>query len=126
MNVILEQIIKEKIDLLVNFIVEQNANANKENIYHKIYQLNILTDDQKRNGSKAVVNRRTIIDSIQDHSTVIKVRRSQHSNYVLYPPDDSRFDDLIENKLVMNINTQTIIGVENSDGEIDPLNKNHI
>jgi hypothetical protein len=128
MDIIIEQIIEKKIDSLVNFIIDKHSNANKECIYRKIHQLHILppkVPGPKR--AKAVFGLVQVIDSLraQDVTTpsVIKVQRSQYSNYVLYPPPHERFDDLVENKFVMNINTQTIIGVENDKGEIEPLNK---
>jgi hypothetical protein len=129
MNVIFEEIIKKKIDLLVDFIIEKNSNATKEHIYNKIYQLNILSKSRSSNwGKKSIVTSRhsTAASMIENQRLLIKVRRSEYSNYVLYPPSHVRFDDLVENKLVMNINTRTIIGIENSKGEIEPLNKNLI
>jgi hypothetical protein len=129
MNVIFEDIIKKKIDLLVDFIIEKNSNVIKEHIYHKIYQLNILSKPRSSDGGKKSIvtsQHPTAASMIENQRLLIKVRRSEHSNYVLYPPSHVRFDDLVENKLVMNINNRTIIGIENSKGEIEPLNKNLI
>ena len=161
MDIMLEQIIEKKLDLLADFIIEKNPNANKESIYRKIYQLNILNEDPAsypspfadrrsahrgsstprsgrrlgmgkahRVGPKGTIpgdgaaqrDGTRITDSIEDQRPLIKVQRSDYSNYVL-TAQSPRFDDLVENKLVMNINTHTIIGIENSKGEIEPLNK---
>ena len=94
MNVIFEQIIKKKLDLLVEFITQKNSNATKEHIYHKIYQLNILSKPRASGGNGNVVA------SIENQKPLIKVRRSEHSNCVLCPPSHVSFDDLVQNKLV--------------------------
>lgn len=141
MDIMLEQIIKKKLDLLVDFITEKNSNANKKCIYRKIRQLNILpsspiaapcgTDNrvvpfapgQRVDHRPLPCVQRTHDVTMASWPSVIKVQRSEHLNYVLHPPPHARFDDLVEHKFVMNIGTQTIIGVENSKGEIEPLNK---
>ena len=105
MNLNLEEIIKEKLELLIDFVIEKNQNASKDVIYRKIYHLNILNE----NGPFV---------------PIIQVRKSKYSNYILVPSSNHHLlNDLIENKLVININTKTIIGIENSTGEIEPLNK---
>jgi len=118
MELILEQAIKEKIKLLVDFILAKNPNASRDRIYHKIYQLNIVSTPLQCNPSK------NIIESVVQQAQTIKVRKSLNSsNYILVGGSDHSFDDLNKNKFVMDIRSKTVVGVENFKGEVEPLNK---
>lgn len=145
MELIIEQIIKEKLKSLVNFIVEKYPHTNKNRIYHKIYQLGMLVpsgltslrESALPNNIKPPIAKQSIIQSITEQIPVIKVEKSQHSNYILKPSNasfqnkksthfaytDNLFEDLVENNFVINIASKVIIGIENSKGEIEPLNK---
>lgn len=124
-----EQLIREKIILLVDFILEKNPNASKDHINHKISKLDFFTSSKKTELSKSKIKRegelkQKIIDSIIKYKPIIKVKRSLFSNYILVMENDNhKFDDLRKNKFVMDIRSRSIIGVENSKGEIEPLDK---
>ena len=135
----LELTIKKNLSLLVDFILEKNPNANKDLIYHKINKLNFYNlypnnapkEHKSGNGSSRKVKgkdqSKNIIQSILNQKDVIKVKKNQFSNYVLYVEDDDlKFEDLRTHTLVMDIGSKTIIGIQDSKGSIEPLNKNLI
>jgi hypothetical protein len=109
MDRILEEVIKKKLSLLVDFILEKNPNASKERIYHKINELQFYKP-------------RCIINAIQNQNMVLKAHKSKFSNYILSGPKDTKFDDLNKSRFVFDITIKTVIGVENNCGEIEPLN----
>lgn len=113
----LNEAINQKLLLLVDFILEKNSNVDKTLINHKINELFQIKNK--------VVN--NIIDTIIQQRPIIKVKKSIFSNYILtVDNDDHYYDDLKINKFVMNITTQNIIGIENSNGEIETLTKSLI
>jgi hypothetical protein len=111
-------IINQKILSLVDFIINKNPNADKGKINHKLNQLGLLWIPKiKINGTPAVI---TMIDK----KPTIKVEKNQFSNYILCVEEDNHiFQDLLTNKFVMHVGSKTIIGTENSSGEIEPLTK---
>ena len=117
MERILEDIISQKLILLVDFILEKNPNANRAHIYRKIHQLKFYVEKKnKKENLKAILSRKP----------TIQVRKSQFSNYILTLNEEegiNNYNDLNENKFVMNTGSKMVIGTENSEGEIEPLNK---
>jgi hypothetical protein len=118
MEIQLNKVINQKLEALVDFILEKNSNANKNLINHKIDKLFFRVPTKL--GSKSP----KIIDSIIKQKQIIKVVKSPFLNYILVPElSNHKFDDLKKNKFVMDIELQCIIGIENLKGEIQPLTK---
>jgi hypothetical protein len=126
----LEQLIKEKVILLVDFILENNPNVNRDHIYHKLDKLNLLPMSKTKVSTVKLIKnepKRKIINSIMENKPIIKVKRSLFSNHILFiDNDDNKFDDLKKNKFVIDIRSKTIIGIENFEGKIEPLDKSLI
>lgn len=65
-----------------------------------------------------------IINTITDKKPIIQVKKNQFENYILVVEEHNHmFEDFKNNKFVINIDNQTIIGTENLKGEIEPLSK---
>lgn len=132
----LESIIKKNLSSLVDFVLQKNPNANKDHIYHKINKLNFyvqnhhesrikkLTKEKKTNGP---IRSKNILETLTMQKDVIKVRKNQFSNYVLFmDSNDLKFEDIKKHAFVMDVGSKTIIGVQDSNGLIEPLNKSLI
>jgi len=110
-----EKIIEKNVLLLVDFILKKNPNANKEHIYHKLEQLNLLVrkHEIKFQGPN-------ILETIKNRKHILKVKKSLFSNYIL---TSESLSDIEDAKFTVNLATKQINGTENSLGEIEPLNK---
>lgn len=112
----LRKIINQKLDSLVDFILQKNPNADKGFIYHKLSQLNLYT-------RSSFFPKKNVLNTYSSN-TKIKIQRSQFSNFILVvDPIDPFFSDLIENVFVIDVGSKTIIGFENPDGVVEPLTK---
>lgn len=112
-------ILENKLTSLVDFILSKNPNADKGKINHKISQLGLL---QK----KVIPQIQTKLKDklVDQYQTKLKVKKTSFGNYVVYlDENDPKFEDLQTNKFVLSLASKTIIGIENSNGEIEPLNK---
>lgn len=127
MEAIIEQNIKQKIDSLVDFVLKKNPNANRDYIYHKISKLNLygsVVQAKVQSSKNKVLKHQKVLETCSLKNITIKVQRSHFSNFILaVDQNNPKFNDLIENKFVMNVGSKMVIGVENSDGEVEPLNK---
>jgi len=113
----LNKIIHDKLMQLIDFVLEKNPNVKRVDINRKTKELNLRITAK---------NTQKVVNTIIDQKSIIKVHKSQFSNYVLFLDDNDHFDDLKKYKLVMDINTHTITGTENSNGSIEPLTKEQI
>lgn len=126
----LNESINSKLMDLVEFIVKKNPNVDKGLINHKINQLFKPVAQLRVNQTKSTIksklsSKHNILNNIQ--KKVIKVVKSPFSNYVLIVDNsDDKNIDLQKNKFVMDISSKIIIGIENLNGEIEPLNKSLI
>jgi hypothetical protein len=119
LNLILEKNLRN----LVEFLLEINSNVNKDLLNQKINTLFKINIGKVNNNPKS----KKILDSIFENKPIIKVKKSLFSNYVLFVEEtDTRFEDIRTNNFVMDLSSQTIVGLENSQGEIEPLNKDLI
>ena len=136
----LESIIKKNLSSLVDFILHKNPNANKDHIEHKINKLNFFGSyndnmNHKMNSvrrkevkkSNGQLQSKNIIETITDQKDVIKVKKNHFENYVLFmESNDPKFDDIKQHTFVMDIGSKLIVGVQDSKGLIEPLNKSLI
>lgn len=125
MDAAIEKIVAEVMNSMMEFVMNKNPNANKSTMYNKFCELKIFAAKQKSRNSKK--NVRKLLDCLEDKRPVIHVKKSAHENYVLHPPQFSdQFSELRDHKFVINLATQTVTGVENADGCLEPLNKHLI
>jgi hypothetical protein len=130
MELLIQNVIKAKLNLLANHIIENYPNVNKDRINYKI--ISILHLNEKRSLQKPKRNeveekQNNILDTIKNKKMIIKVIKTHFSNYILNVDfDDHKFEDLKNAKFVMNLTTKEVIGTENLKGEIEPLNKQFI
>lgn len=129
----LYQIIKIKLDTLVDSILQKNPTADKGLIKHKINTLfNFLPEIKEKVKNKPCLlkddkHKTTILDTINEQKSTIKIKRTIFSNHILIMDETSNnFNDINTSKFVFDMDNKTIKGVENSKGEIEPLNKSHI
>lgn len=142
----LEKIIKDKLSHLVTFILEKYPNANKDQIDLKISELlcgantplqsslnptclkgsKVKTLPKKHIVKKDIISH-NIFDSIQKQNLIIKVKKSQYSNYIVFVDSSNpEFNDLNQSKLILIPSTKVIIGFEGLNGQIESLNKDLI
>lgn len=115
MDLTINKIINDKLTNLVDFVLEKNPNANRVKINQKLKDLKL------RIVPKAT---QKIINTITDKKPIIQVKKNQFENYILVVEEHNHmFEDFKNNKFVINIDNQTIIGTENLKGEIEPLSK---
>lgn len=120
MEILIQTLIKEKLNLLLNHIIKNYPNVDKDSVNHKISL--IFDSSFKKNISDTVSNGHLILDIIKSKKLVINVTKNSFSNYVL----DAPFNDIKNAKLVMDVTIKEVIGFENLKGEVEPLNKNLI
>lgn len=118
METIIENLIKQKMFDFMTGIINKYPIIDKSTVNHKINS--IFNKNKGLNLPKIKVG--LILPKIEENKDVIKVVKSPFSNYIL----KAHFDDITLNKLVMNLTTKNIIGFENENGEVEPLNKNLI
>lgn len=111
MNRMVEEVIKNKLMLLVDFILEKNPSVSRERINHKIKELQFYDYTKPH-----------ILDIVQNKNMVLKAHKSRFGNYVLTGSNSTIYEDLNECKLVFDVTTKTVIGFEDKYGEILPLN----
>lgn len=115
MDLTINKIINDKLTNLVDFVLEKNPNANRVKINQKLKDLKL------RIVPKAT---QKILNTITDKKPIIQVKKNQFENYILVVEEHNHmFEDFKNNKFVINIDNQTIIGTENLKGEIEPLSK---
>ena len=122
MELLIQNLIKEKLNLLLDHIIKNYPNVDKDNVNYKI---NSILDLKQQNNTMIHTSfkKQNILDIIKSKKLVINVVKSPFSNYIL---DNVSFDDIKNAKLIMDLTTKEVIGFENSKGEIEPLNKNLI
>lgn len=106
----LNDMINQSVVSLANFILKKHPNINKDVFDHKIKELFKIKNN-------------SIIDTINKQTPIIKVKKSPFSNYILIM---DKYEDIGSIKFVLDIDSQTIIGTENSEGLIEPLQKSFI
>jgi hypothetical protein len=111
----LQNIIKNKVEMLVHFVLEKHPETNKDHVYHKLRQLGLWFDGEVDRKSKE-----PRVHKIK--KIVIKVKKTKFLNYLLSIPE-SGFDDLNTANLVFDVTTNTVVGVEAIDGTIEPLTR---
>ncbi|ADO00475.1 hypothetical protein WIV_gp131 [Wiseana iridescent virus] len=120
METSIKLIFENKLTSLVDFILSKNPNADKGKINHKISQLGLFQQ-------KKVIPRiqTKLIDKLVERYQIkLKVKKTTFGNYVVYSDEnDPKFEDLQTNKFVLSLGSKTIIGIENANGEVEPLNK---
>lgn len=115
MDLTINNIIHDKLIKLIDFVLEKNPSADRIKINRKTKELNL------RIIPKAT---QKVLKTITDKKTVLQVKKSQFNNYILVmEEDDPSFEDIKNNKFVIYIDNQTIIGTENLRGDVEPLTK---
>jgi len=130
MNSIIEEALKNKFSLLVDFILEKNPNANKEYINSKINELLNGITIPKKTQKKEIIKKIKVLDnhilnSVREKNLTLKVKKSHYSNHILYL-DDEKFTDLNQAKLIFIPTIKVVVGFETIDGRIEPLDKDLI
>ena len=113
----IEKLVNEKIESLIHIICEKYPRVKRDQLYLKVKQLHLYTETSGRLPQK---KRFSILESIEEARSIIKVLKTPHSNHVV---SSDTYSDLNNAKLVMNTHTKTIIGFESENGSVEPLNK---
>lgn len=112
----IESAINKKINLLVDFILFKNPHANKTQINHKLKELGLFR----------ICPKTSITQTIESKRPKLTVIKSKAGNYILQGDQNHIFEDLRKNKFVLDLTTKKISGIENCNGEIEPLSKSLI
>jgi hypothetical protein len=118
MDLTINNIIHDKLIKLIGFVLEKNPSADRIKINRKTKELNlrIIPKTTQR-----------VLNTITDKKPVIQVKKSQFENYVLVVEEyDPIFEDIKNNKFVIDVDNQTIIGTENFKGDVEPLTKTFV
>ncbi|CCV01858.1 hypothetical protein IIV22A_014R [Invertebrate iridescent virus 22] len=118
MENIMQSIVNKNLTFLVDFVLSKNPNANRGQINHKINELGLFKSKPQ--------NSKTVINSLMVNKPVLTVVKTETGNYILQGNNNPIFKDLKKNKFVLNLTTKKVIGIENLNGEIEPLNKSLI
>lgn len=119
----IEKLVNEKIESLIHIICEKYPRVKRDQLYLKVKQLHLYTPCGETSGRKSSLpqkKRFSILESIEEARSIIKVLKTPHSNHVV---SSDTYSDLNNAKLVMNTHTKTIIGFESENGSVEPLNK---
>jgi hypothetical protein len=115
MEVTINNIIQDNLNKLIDFVLEKNPSADRIKINRKTKELQLRTIPKAN---------QKVLDTIIDKKQVIKVKKSLFNNYILIVDEnDFNFKDIKNNKFVIDMDNQTIIGIENLQGDIEPLTK---
>lgn len=109
----IEKLVDEKIESLIHIICEKYPRVKRDQLYLKVKQLHLY-------GRLPQKKRFSILESIEEARSIIKVLKTPHSNHVV---SSDTYSDLTNARLVMNTHTKTIIGFESENGSVEPLNK---
>lgn len=117
----IEKLVNEKIESLIHIICEKYPHVKRDQLYLKVKQLHLYRETSGgRKSSLPQKKRFSILESIEEARSIIKVLKTPHSNHVV---SSDTYSDLNNAKLVMNTHTKTIIGFESKNGSVEPLNK---
>jgi len=116
----IEKLVNEKIESLIHIICEKYPRVKRDQLYLKAEQLHLYRETSDRKSSLPQKKRFSILESIEEARSIIKVLKTPHSNHVV---SSDTYSDLNNAKLVMNTHTKTIIGFESENGSVEPLNK---
>ena len=114
----LRNTIAENINLLVQVIIQNHPHISKDHFHHKIKQLGLPCIFKPT----IKLNDTPIIKTVKKSNLVVVVKKSIFSNFIL-TADEGDFEDLRDQNLVIDISTKIIVGSEDSEGHVIPLNK---